>query len=89
MRLVYRAYMYTVFGPNVEIVGKVPGPRLCVCVCVCACVCACVPACLRACVWYTDLTCIPYFGPKADIVGQVGYWSFRSLTISAHDHFGP
>ena len=26
---------------------------------------------MLACVWYTELTCIPDLGPKADIMGQV------------------
>ena len=31
MRVVYRADLYTVFGPKTDIVGQVLGPRLCVC----------------------------------------------------------
>ena len=31
MHQVYRADMYTVFGPRADIVGTVLGPRLCVC----------------------------------------------------------
>ena len=54
MRVVYRADLYTVFGPKADIVGQGLGPRFCVCVC--------VGACMLACVWYTELTCIPYSG---------------------------
>ena len=30
-----------------------------------------IGACMLVCVWYTELTCIPYWASKTDIVGQV------------------
>ena len=55
---------------------------VCRCACVCACMCACMClcgwgseyrsyACMLVCVWYTELTCIPYWASRVDIVGQV------------------
>ena len=41
--MVYRAYLYAIFGPNADIVGQVLGP------CVCACVWACVHAGMHVC----------------------------------------
>ena len=52
MLVVYRADLYTVFGPKADIVGQVLSPRLCVY----------VGACMLVCVWYTELICIPYSG---------------------------
>ena len=62
MHVVYRADLYTIFGPKADIVGQVFSPRLCVCVG------ACMLACVRV-VYRADLYTV--FGPKADIVGQV------------------
>ena len=71
---------------EMDIVDKVLCVCVCVCVCVLACVCACMRACMclcgwgwdyrpyacmLVCVWYTELTCIPYWASRMDIVGQV------------------
>ena len=50
MPAVYRADLYTVFGPKADIVVQVLGPRLCVY----------VDACMLACECYTELTCISF-----------------------------
>ena len=38
LRVVYRADLYTVFGPKADIGGQVLDPRLCACVRACMCV---------------------------------------------------
>ena len=50
-----------VFGITDIVVGKVQ----------CVCVFVCVSACMLLCEWYTEPTCIPYWAPRSDIVGQV------------------
>ena len=30
-----------------------------------------IGACMLVCMWYSELTCIPYWASKTDIVGQV------------------
>ena len=61
VHVVYRADLYSVFGPK-----AVRSSAL---------VCGCeLGTCMLECVWYTELTCIPYSGLyriRADIVGQV------------------
>ena len=54
--MVYRAVLYTVFGPKADIVGQVFDRRLCVCACVRACVRACVCVCVCVCACMCELS---------------------------------
>ena len=52
------------------LVCQVLGPSVCVCMCVCVGGGG-IGACMLVCVWYTELTCLPYWASKTDIVCQV------------------
>ena len=65
VHVVYRADLYTVFGPKADIVGQVHG----LCVCMCVCECRCLHACVRV-VYRTDLYTI--FGPIPYSGGHCG-----------------
>ena len=64
VHVVYRADMYTVLG-RLELTLWVRSSAL-------VCVSVCIDVCMLVCVWYTELTCIPYWASRTEFNGHCG-----------------